>query len=185
MHVLPWAHRPPESITQTALRLVQPFLHSSWQSVVGHARHDVSPKLPVCTRDLESGPHLISNGSTDSASQKTHLDSAVFAQLFADKPLFQKMHLPMEWSEPHLIHIPLAHPSPQPKWHFDWLSHFCTAHCKVSLWFKSRRHLVFHHQVSVFELFRPYIYSSEKSCYEQKNQWSRFALILFKLHRMW
>ena len=28
-----------------------------------------------------------------------------------------------------------------------------------------------------------YIHSSEKSCLEQKNAWSRFALILFKLHK--
>ena len=29
--------------------------------------------------------------------------------------------------------LPWAYPCPQPKWHLDWLSHFCTAHGKVSL----------------------------------------------------
>jgi len=28
--------------------------------------------------------------------------------------------------------LPWAHPSPQPKRHFDWFSHFCTAHGRVS-----------------------------------------------------
>jgi len=31
--------------------------------------------------------------------------------------------------------IPWAYPSPQPKWHLDLFSHFCTAHCRVSLHF--------------------------------------------------
>ena len=28
-------------------------------------------------------------------------------------------------------------------------------------------------------------HNSEKSCFEQRNAWSRFALILFKLHELW
>jgi len=28
--------------------------------------------------------------------------------------------------------LPWAHLSPQPKWQLDWLSHFCTAHGRVS-----------------------------------------------------
>ena len=31
-------------------------------------------------------------------------------------------------SGPHLIHVPRAHLSPQPKWHLDRFSHFCRAH---------------------------------------------------------
>jgi len=31
----------------------------------------------------------------------------------------------------HLIHCSLCHPSPQPKCHLDWFSHFCTAHGTV------------------------------------------------------
>jgi len=41
----------PESTSQTVSRLVQPFLHSSRQNVVGHAR--------ACPSHAESGPHLI------------------------------------------------------------------------------------------------------------------------------
>jgi len=31
--------------------------------------------------------------------------------------------------------VPWAHPSPKPKQHLDWFSHFCTVHCSVSLYF--------------------------------------------------
>ena len=34
---------------------------------------------------------------------------------------------------PYAMHmLPWAHPSPQPKRHFDWFSRFCTAHGRVS-----------------------------------------------------
>jgi len=35
--------------------------------------------------------------------------------------------------------IPWAHPSPKPKQHLDWLSHFCTDDRRVSLYFTMRR----------------------------------------------
>jgi len=31
--------------------------------------------------------------------------------------------------------LPLAHPSPQPKWQIDQFSHFCAAHVRKSLYF--------------------------------------------------
>jgi len=34
--------------------------------------------------------------------------------------------------------LPSAHPSPQPKRQIDGFSHFCTAHCKMSLYFTMR-----------------------------------------------
>ena len=33
--------------------------------------------------------------------------------------------------------------------------------------------------------YTAYSHSSEKSCFEQKNAWFRFAIILFKLHDIW
>jgi len=121
MHVIPWAHRPPESITQTALRLVQPFLHSSWQSVDDIPRHDLSPI--IASLHEGSGHHLISNGSTDSVSPKSSRFSCFCTDLCADKPFFQKIPLPTEWSEPRLIHIPWAHPRDN----FDVKYVICTA----------------------------------------------------------
>jgi len=35
--------------------------------------------------------------------------------------------------------IPWAHPSPQPKWHVEWFSRFCTDDCSVSLYFAMGR----------------------------------------------
>jgi len=39
-------------------------------------------------------------------------------------------------------------------------------------------------ELSVFKLFIFTVVISEKSCFEQNNAWSRFALILFKLHEI-
>jgi len=77
---LPWGHigatwqiwlncasfSPPKSTTQTANQSVQPFLHSSWQIVVGHARACPSPNN--CGG---SGPHVIhaSLGPPESITQ--------------------------------------------------------------------------------------------------------------------
>jgi len=62
---------PPKPTTQTASRSVQPFLHSSRQSVVGHIGAYPSPsKLPLDVGDLDS--HLTRRGSLtqpNSASQ--------------------------------------------------------------------------------------------------------------------
>ena len=44
-HLLRASLGPPESITQTASRLVQPFLHSSRQVSSGMPGHDLSPKI--------------------------------------------------------------------------------------------------------------------------------------------
>jgi len=44
-HLLRASLGPPESITQTASRLVQPFLHSSQQVSSGMPGHDLSPKI--------------------------------------------------------------------------------------------------------------------------------------------
>jgi len=35
--------------------------------------------------------------------------------------------------------VPLAHLSPEPKWHLDWFSHFCAAHGRASLYFAMGR----------------------------------------------
>ena len=39
-----------------------------------------------------------------------------------------KLPLPTGDLRPHLIHIPWAHRSPQPKWYLDRFSHLCRAH---------------------------------------------------------
>jgi len=61
--------------------------------------------------------------------------SAIFAQLTADSPytlhwapLSLKIAPSHGGSGPHLIMVPLAHPSPQPKWHLDCFICFSRAH---------------------------------------------------------
>jgi len=41
-----------------------------------------------------------------------------------------------------------------------------------------------HLELAVFKLFIFTVVISGKSCFEQNNAWSRFALILFKLHKI-
>jgi len=90
-HPTPAFLGPTESILQTASRLIQPFLHSSWQkatilyyTIIGSHFH---PKNCPCTRG--SGRSLIyaSLGSLQSSLQmESMIDSAVFAQLKAESP---------------------------------------------------------------------------------------------------
>ena len=116
---------PLESITQTASRLVQPFLHSSRQSVVGHARAWPFPKIA-----------LLHGGSA-------HCRQSLYFTMRA--PFLPKLPLPIGWSGPHLKHIPWARPRSQPKQHLDRFRRFCTAHRRVSLKYTMDRRLVFRH----------------------------------------
>ena len=51
----------------------------------------------------------------------------------------QKLPLPMENMDPHLIVVPWAHPSPQPKRQLDRFSRFCTDELRVTLYFTMGR----------------------------------------------
>jgi len=86
-----WFLGPTQVQIQMESRLVQSFLHSSWQ------------RVPI----LCNGP-----------------------------PLFPPLKLiapSLGVSGPHPIVIPWANPSPQPKWHLNRFSCFCTPHRGVSL----------------------------------------------------
>ena len=123
---------PPESITQTASRSVQPFLHSLYQSVVGHVGHALL--LKIAPSQGGSVPRLIraSLGPLGSASQTASWSVqpfyAVYRRVslcFTMGRLFPPPNVPSHRrSEPGS----LVHPSPQPKQHLDWFSHFCRAH---------------------------------------------------------
>jgi len=85
-HLMHSSLGPPESITQTASRSVQPFLHSSRQNVPKlYSGCPFPQKLPLSIGDLD--PHLIhdslgpSKPKTQTASQS--IGSAVFAQMTA------------------------------------------------------------------------------------------------------
>jgi len=74
------------------------------------------------------------------------IGSAVFAELTAESPytlqwaaLSPKFPLPVGELDRHLIHDCFADPSPQPKGHLDWFSHFCTEDRRVSPYFTMGR----------------------------------------------
>ena len=126
---------PPESITQTGSRSVQPFLHSLLQqSVVGHVPLIITPSHG----DLY--PHLIrgSLGPPDSASQTASRFSIGSAVLHSSRqsvpilhngPPFPSLKIAHSGSDSGMLTpsntymVLWAHPSPQPKRHLDRFSH--------------------------------------------------------------
>jgi len=82
-----------------------------------------------------AGPSNMIRTAHPSPQPKRDLDrfSRFFAQTTVDCPYTLQWDAPFPLkiapahggSGPHLIHVPWAHPSPQPKRHLDLLSHFC------------------------------------------------------------
>jgi len=145
---------PPESATHTANRSVEPFLHSSRQSIVGDIGATGWIRLNLWilappgeydwTRALSGSAGLTRVYNPDGKS----IGSAVFAQLTAESPYALKWApIPPPKNCPfpcgdlhlHLTHCSLAHPSPQPKRHLDRFSLFCTDNGRVSLYFTMAR----------------------------------------------
>jgi len=135
-----WAHAQPgkydwtyasfgplESTSQTANQSVQPFLHTSWQSVIGHIGAAWRILSNLCFL-RPSNPQL----------KWKIVRSFVFAQLMADTlpwaPISPKLPFPMGDLDPHLTHDcnAWAHPSPQPNRHLDCFSRFCTDDAECS-----------------------------------------------------
>ena len=120
---------PPESSTHMACQLVQPFLHNSWQSVVGLGHVLPLKNCPFAWNDLD--PRLIrgSLGLSDSKSETVSRSVQLFfAQLVAECPYSlqwttispSKLHIPMWASGPpsnRWFHGPIQ--AQQPKWHLD------------------------------------------------------------------
>jgi len=99
--------RPPKSTTQTASRSVQPFLHSSWQSVVGHV---LSLKMIFCMGDLDSLSNTCFLRPT-----RVHNPNGIFigssAQLTADSAYT------LQWvSFPQKLPIPMGDLDPSNTW---------------------------------------------------------------------
>jgi len=120
----------PESITQTASRSVQQFLHNSWQSVVGHvlfpkncrfAWSDLDPYL----MHGSLGP-LKSLVQTASRSVQPFLHSSRQSVpiLYNGPPCPLKIVHSHGGSVPPSNTILWAHPSPQPKRRSDLFSRF-------------------------------------------------------------
>jgi len=82
---------PPESVTQTVSRLVQPFLHSSQQSVVGHDLPQIAP--------LHRGSCFLRLTRVHS-----HTSSAVCAQLMSE------YHRACRCSSPSILPVPISGP---------------------------------------------------------------------------
>jgi len=71
----------PYTAAQITSPAVQPFLHSSWQRVILYNGPTLAPsKLPLCTEDLEFGPHLI-HGSLGPPKSTTQMASRLVQPL--------------------------------------------------------------------------------------------------------
>ena len=77
----------------------------------------------------------------DRFSRFLHNSWQTLTILYNGPPLFQLKNCPFLWGiwTPVKYVVPLAHLSPQPKQNVDRLSHFCTAHCRMSLYFTMGR----------------------------------------------
>jgi len=123
-----------EFTTQMSSRSVQLFLHSSRQSVVGHAR--------TCPFPLKSHIRMARSGPPSNTRflwpTRVHIPniisigSAVFAQLTAERPYTVQWAVPSLLkishshgvSGPHLIYFPWTHPNAHPGRHLDRFSRF-------------------------------------------------------------
>ena len=132
---------PPRSTTQTTSRSVKLFLHSSRQSVVGHAHcPGMSFPLIIAPSHGASRPHLIhaSLGPPESITQMASQTVQPFLHssyqkvpiLYNGRPFPPKLPLPIGGSGPqsNTWFLPWARPGPQPKRHLDRFSHVCEAH---------------------------------------------------------
>ena len=126
---------PPESTTQMAKQLVQPFLHSWLQKVPNTLQCALlfSQKVPLPVGG--SGPHLTYDCLGPAKSTTQMASGSVWPFLHSvpilnnGLPLWpQNCPFPWEDLDLHLIRGSLAPPRPQPKRHLDWFSRFCRAH---------------------------------------------------------
>ena len=110
-----------------------------WQKGRIAAAHGLFNRIhrvaPICT----PMQHMLPGAIRAHNPNDIWIGSSIIAQLTAERLytlqrawatfLPSKLPLPMGGSGPHLIHDFLGHPvTPQPKWHLDWLSHFCRGH---------------------------------------------------------
>jgi len=109
-----------------------------WQQATLPPHSGIREVAPVC---IAPPPKKCFLGSTRvQIKNGISIGSAVFAQLGTEcfytlqwaSPSPLKIARSHGGSGPHLIHGSLGYPSPQPKRHLDWFSHFCRAH--VVLW---------------------------------------------------
>jgi len=121
-----------KSTTQTAFRLVQPFLHSSWQSVIGHV---LSPKNCPSHGAIRTPSSTWLLGPTCTHPQMaSRLVQPCFCTAHHRVSLYFIIgrHFPLKIAHSHhriwTPMVPWVHPTPQLKWHLDRFNRFCRAH---------------------------------------------------------
>ena len=131
---------PPKSKSQTASRSVQPFLHSSRQGVAILCNgpplfplklvrsHGASE--PPSNTDSLGPPEPITQMASQLVQPFLHSSRQTGPIFYNGQGCFfpsLKIASFHGGSGSHLIHGSLGHPSPQPKWHRDQFSRFCTS----------------------------------------------------------
>jgi len=136
---------PPESITHTASRSVQPLLHSWWQSVFGHDRACFPLKLPLLMGDLVNHVIHASLGPSESITQ--HASQSVQPFLHSSQQSFigdiracpsaQNCPFPFGAWNPHVTRGSLGLPDSASKWHLDRVSRLYPVYSRQSLYMPS------------------------------------------------
>jgi len=131
--------------TQMVNQSVQPFLHSSRQSVFGYFGATWRMWLKLCTLapcdkyDWTHASFVPPESTTQTTNQSIqlflHSSRKKVAILYNGQPFPQKLPLPMVDLNPIYFMIPRARPSPQSKLHHDQLSYFRTGDRRVSIYF--------------------------------------------------
>jgi len=128
-HVTHASFSPPESTIQTASRSVQPFLHSSWQSIWACPGMSFPLKIAPSHGDLDPHLILISLGPPESITQTAsrsvqpflHSSRQTVHILYNGRP-FPK-NCPFPWRTRSTPNTWFLGPI-QCKQHLDWFSHF-------------------------------------------------------------
>ena len=143
-HLIHASLAPPESNTQTTSRSVQLFLHSLRQTVslIGLP---LSPQNCPFARGIWTPSNTCFLGLTPVHNPNgISIGSAIFVQLTSQCrqacrrtpfPSNLPLPLPIGRSGPHVIRGSWVHMTQHPKWHLHRVSHFCTAHRRVFLYY--------------------------------------------------
>jgi len=131
-HVTHASAGPSKSKTQMASRSIQPFLRSSWQSVVGHARAALSPKnspshgaIWTPNKWFLEPREPITQTASRSVQQFLHSSlQNVRPYILYNRPPFPLKIAPSHGDLDRYLMVPCAHPSSQPKRHLDRFSRF-------------------------------------------------------------
>jgi len=114
---------PLKSTTEMANQLVKQFLHCWWQCCLAHWRH-LANTIELLLPSAHPSPQPKWQSDRFSHYCTAHCRQSLHFTMCAPFP----KKCPFQWGDldPILYMIAWAQPSPQPKWHLDRFSRFCS-----------------------------------------------------------